>query len=141
MPCRSPYDDEPVRIYVENPDDKKRVAELTATNAKMKAELDTLTRLLCTLCRFNPMIYDRTNAKFLSVLQDEEPFKELYEWYKEHLEVDRRRQRTVNVEFYKKLHPELSDDEIVRLLGMGVIEDKDADPCVDKFLKYYGYKS
>ena len=69
----------------------------------------------------------------------DKPFIRLNEWWKEHQKSDYIRQTNANIDFYKQKHPQLENDEIIRLVKIGVLKDVDCDENLQETLEKYGY--
>lgn len=139
MPCEVYTKDEIFEHSVQkNKEQSKIISEL-------KEEVNQLTQLLCTVCRFDPHFLDYQNDRYVAMLKSDVNefippiFFELNEWWKSHKQDDEIRRNNANIDYYKAKHPKLTNDEIIRLVDIGVLQDVDCDVNVIETLQKYGY--
>lgn len=136
MPCEVYTKDE---IYEHSVQENKEQSKIIS---ELKDEVNQLTQLLCAVCHFYPYFYNKNKREFVPMLDDDstdKPFIKLNEWWKEHQKFDYIRQTNTNIDFYKQKHPQLENDEIIRLVKIGVLKDVDCDENLQETLEKYGY--
>lgn len=145
MPC---YVYEEPTVYVRHSDKitvddyrglEQQLAEAKETISKLTSEINGVSELLCTLCRVNPMVFNKKTGKFESILSETSYFKDLIEWWEEHQLIDVKRVVEVNLEYYLQKYPELTSNEVIRMLQLGIFDNVDDDEKHKALFRHYGY--